>query len=118
MRLLQVICFIAAIAVVVIGLAIHRNRTGDTLIAAPHTVAVANIDEELPPIVAPSALQEAISEHDLFSGERGSLLLHDQKADFEGREQKTARKDNCISLRCTLSIASVSRPQYLSNACR
>ena len=64
-------------------------------------MAVANIDDQLPPIVAPSAMKEAISEHNSFSGERGSLLLHDQKADFEGREQKphfdTRKADEAIT---------------------
>ena len=51
-------------------------------------MATANIDEQPPPIVAPSAMQEAISEHNSLVVSASSLLSNDQKADFECREQK------------------------------
>jgi hypothetical protein len=72
----------------------HRRRLGlglsqtgrvtmtvDTLSGAPNTVAVANIDEQLPLSVTPSAKQDAVRK-------RNSLLLHDQKADFDTQEHK------------------------------
>jgi hypothetical protein len=55
--------------------------TVDTLSGAPIAVAVANIGEQLPISVTPSATQDAVRSRD-------SLLLHDQKADFETQEQK------------------------------
>jgi rare lipoprotein A len=57
------------------------SMTVDTLSGAPNTVAVANIDEQLPLSVTPSAMQDAVRKRD-------SLLLHDQKADFDTQEQK------------------------------
>jgi rare lipoprotein A len=57
------------------------SMTVDTLSGAPNTVAVANIDEQLPVSVTPSVMRDAIRK-------RGSLLLHDQKADFDTQEQK------------------------------
>ena len=57
------------------------TMTVDTLSGAPNTVAVANIDEQLPLSVTPSAIQDAVHKRDL-------LLLHDQKADFDTQEQK------------------------------
>jgi rare lipoprotein A (peptidoglycan hydrolase) len=48
---------------------------------APNTVTVANIDEQLPLSVTPSVMQDAVRKRD-------SLLLHDQKADFDTQEQK------------------------------
>ena len=57
------------------------TMTVDTLSGAPNTVAVANIDEQLPLSVTPSAMQDAVRK-------RNSLLLHDQKADFDTQEQK------------------------------
>jgi hypothetical protein len=55
--------------------------TVDTLSGAPNTVAVANIDEQLPLSVTPFAMQDAVRKRD-------SLLLHDQKVDFDTQEQK------------------------------
>jgi rare lipoprotein A len=57
------------------------SMTVDTLSGAPNTVAVANIDEQLPLSVTPSAIQDAVRKRD-------SLLLHDQKADFDAQEHK------------------------------
>ena len=55
--------------------------TVDTLSGAPNTVAVANIDEQLPLSATPSVMQDAVRKRDL-------LLLHDQKADVDIQEQK------------------------------
>ena len=57
------------------------TMTVDTLSGAPNTAAVANIDEQLPLSVTSSAMQDAVRK-------RNSLLLHDQKADFDTQEQK------------------------------
>ena len=57
------------------------SMTVDSLSGAPNTVAVANIDEQLPLSVTPSVMQDAVRKRD-------SLLLHDQKADFDTQEQK------------------------------
>jgi rare lipoprotein A len=57
------------------------TMTVDTLSGAPNTAAVANIDERLPLSVTSSAMQDAVRKRD-------SLLLHDQKADFDTQEQK------------------------------
>jgi rare lipoprotein A len=57
------------------------SMTVDTISGAPNTVAVANIDEQLPLSVTPSVMQDAVRKRD-------SLLLHDQKADFDTQEQK------------------------------
>jgi rare lipoprotein A len=57
------------------------SMTVDTLSGAPNTVAVANIDEQLPLSATPSVTQDAVRKRD-------SLLLHDQKADFDTQEQK------------------------------
>ena len=57
------------------------SMTVDTLSGAPNAVAVANIDEQLPLSVTPSVMQDAVRK-------RNSLLLHDQKADFDTQEQK------------------------------
>jgi hypothetical protein len=79
-RQFYVLC-IAAIAVAAISLAIHRHNTAATLTAVPQTVAVANIDEQLPSIVTPSATHVATSEHKSLRDDRDSLLLHDQNVD-------------------------------------
>ena len=74
----------------------HRRRLGqsvfprpgaspwtiDTLSGAPNTVAVANIDEQLPLSVTPSATQDAFRNRD-------SLLLHYQKVDFDTQQRKS-----------------------------
>ena len=57
------------------------TMTVDTLSSAPNTAAVANVDEQLPLSVPSSAIQDAVHK-------RNSLLLHDQKADFDTQEQK------------------------------
>jgi rare lipoprotein A len=57
------------------------TMTVDTLSGAPNTAAVANIDERLPLSVTSSAIQDAVRKRD-------SLLLHDQKVDFDTQEQK------------------------------
>jgi rare lipoprotein A len=57
------------------------TMTVDTLSGAPNTVTVANIDEQLSLSVTPSAMQDAVRKRD-------SLLLHDQKADFDTQENK------------------------------
>jgi rare lipoprotein A len=57
------------------------TMTVDTLSGAPNTVTVANIDEQLSLSVTPSAMQDAVRKRD-------SLLLHDQKADFDTQEHK------------------------------
>ena len=85
-RRFHVLCCIAAIAVIAIGLATHRHITADaTLTAAPHTVAVANIDERLPSIAAFSAIRVATSEHESL---RDDLLLHGQNAELDNSGQK------------------------------
>jgi rare lipoprotein A len=56
------------------------TMTVDTLSGAPNTAA-ANIDERLPLSVTSSAIQDAVRKRD-------SLLLHDQKVDFDTQEQK------------------------------
>ena len=57
------------------------TMTVDTLSGAPNTVAVANIDEQLPLSATPSVMQDAVRKRD-------SSLLHDQKADVDIQEQK------------------------------
>jgi rare lipoprotein A len=59
----------------------HVTMTVDTLSGAPSTVAVANIDQQLPPSVTPAATRGAIRDSN-------SLPLRDQKADFDTQEQK------------------------------
>ena len=59
----------------------HVTMTVDTLSGAPSTVAVANIDQQLPPSVTPAATRGAIRDSN-------SLPLRDQKADFDSQEQK------------------------------
>ncbi len=86
-RLFHVGCCIAAIAVIAISLAIPRHNTAATLTAAPHTLAAANIDEQLPSIVAPSAAHVASSEHESLRKDRELLLLHDQNAGLDGHDQ-------------------------------
>jgi len=54
----------------------HVTMTVDTLSGAPSTVAVANIDQQLPPSVTPAATRGAIRDSN-------SLPLRDQKADFD-----------------------------------
>ncbi len=57
------------------------TMTVDTQSDVPNAVAVANIDEQLPVSVTPSATQDAVRKRD-------ELLLHDQKADFDAQQQK------------------------------
>jgi rare lipoprotein A len=57
------------------------TMTVDTLSDIPNAVAVANTDERLPFLVTPSATQDAVHVRD-------SLLLHEQKADFDVQQQK------------------------------
>ena len=57
------------------------TMTVDALSGEPNTAAVANIDERLPLSVTSSAIQDAVRKRD-------SLLLHDQKVDFDTQEQK------------------------------
>lgn len=59
----------------------HVTMTVDALSGAPSTVAVANIDQQLPPSVTPAATRGAIRDSN-------SLPLRDQKADFDTQEQK------------------------------
>ena len=81
-RTFQVLCFIVAAGLIAVGLvAIHSNATEDTLSATPNAIATANIDEQPPPSLAPSAMSDALPQ-------RESLLSNDQKADFDAQEQK------------------------------
>lgn len=57
------------------------TMTVDAQSDVPNAVAVANIDEQLPVSVTPSATQDAVRKRD-------ALLLHDQKADFDTQQQK------------------------------
>jgi peptidoglycan lytic transglycosylase len=57
------------------------TMTVDTLSSAPNAVAVANADEQLPLSVPPPATRDSVHNRD-------SLLLHDQKADFDTQQQK------------------------------
>ena len=57
------------------------TMTVDTLSSAPNAVAVANADEQLPLSVPPPATRDSVHN-------RNSLLLHDQKADFDTQQQK------------------------------
>jgi len=59
----------------------HVTMTVDALSDAPSTVAVANIDQPLPPSVTPAATRGALRDSN-------SLPLRDQKADFDSQEQK------------------------------
>ena len=59
----------------------HVTMTVDTLSGAPSTVAVANIDQQLPPSVTPAATRGAIRDSN-------SLPLRDQKADFDTQERE------------------------------
>ncbi len=57
------------------------TMTVDTLSGAPNPVAVANVDELLPLSVVSPPTQEPVHNRD-------SLLLHDQKADFDTQQQE------------------------------
>ena len=57
------------------------TMTVDGLSGAQNAVAVANVDEQLPLSVPPSATQDAVHNGD-------SLLRHDRKADFDIQQQK------------------------------
>ena len=58
----------------------HVTMTVDALSGAPSTVAVANIDQQLPPSVTPAATRGAIRDSN-------SLPLRNQKADFDSQKQ-------------------------------
>ena len=49
-------------------------------LVAPNAIATANIDEQPPPSLAPSAMSDAVPQ-------RESLLSNDQKAGFDAQEQ-------------------------------
>jgi hypothetical protein len=81
-RTFQVLCFIVAPGLVAAGLvAIRSNATEDTLSATPNAMPTANIDEQPPTSLAPSAMSDALPQREL-------LLSNDQKADFDAQEQK------------------------------
>lgn len=82
MKNLQITCIIVAIAVVAITLAaIYRNSIRETSSAPPNTVTAADVSEQLPSSVAPSAIPGV-------PYERGPSLLPSQKPEVDPQEQE------------------------------
>jgi hypothetical protein len=82
MKNLQITCIIVAIAVVAITLAaIYRNTIRETSSAPPNTVTAADVSEQLPSSVAPSAIPGV-------PYERGPSLLPSQKPEVDPQEQE------------------------------
>jgi Transglycosylase SLT domain len=82
MKNLQITCIIVAIAVVAITLAaIYRNTIRATSSAPPNTVAAANVGEQLPSSVAPSAIPDV-------PYEREPSLSPSQKPEADSQEQE------------------------------
>ena len=88
MKNLQITCIIVAIAVVAITFAaIYRNTTRETSSAPPNTVAAANVGEQLPSSVAPSAIPDV-------PYERGPSLLPSQKPEVDSQEQQLVKLES------------------------
>jgi len=82
MKNLQITCIIVAIAVVAITFAaIYRNTIRETSSAPPNTVTAADVSEQLPSSVAPSAIPGV-------PYERGPSLLPSQKPEVDPQEQE------------------------------
>jgi hypothetical protein len=82
MKNLQITCVIVAIALVAITFsAIYRNTIRETSSAPPNTMAAANVDEQLPSSVAPSAIPDV-------PYERGPSLLPSQNPEVASHEPK------------------------------
>ena len=90
MKNLQVTCIIVAIAVVAITFAaICRNTFRETSSAPPNTVAAANVGEQLPSSVAPSAIPDV-------PYERGPSLLPSQKPEIDSQEQQQVELESPV----------------------
>ena len=90
MKNLQITRIIVAIAVGAITFAaIYRNTVRETSGASPNTVAAANVGEQLPSSVAPSAIPDV-------PYERGPSLLPSQKPEVDSQEQQQVELESPV----------------------